>query len=152
MFKWALKGHDPWGGNGMFNWLVRKKKSVKGTEENWRDALQRWFPGHKIALKGYKDWSAAFVYLDGKKVGNIISFNDTEFVKTSSLVFSDASYTIFDEFQIESGMGYLTNEIVKFNSARIALCKGGLTDKAAVKKPVIMLAKAVSAPDRRTAG
>lgn len=145
MFRWSIQGHCPWNpANGCFNWLVRKKKSVKGTEENWRDALQRWYPGRKIKLVGYKDWSAAFVYLDGKKVGNIISFNDTEFVKTSSLVFSDAAYNIFDEFQIESGQGYLTNEVVKYNSARVALSKGGMANQAAVKKPTILLANNVS--------
>ena len=144
MFRWALRGRDPFGNNGKFNWLVRRQKAVKGAEMNWSDALQRWYPEFKVTVRGFKNWSAAFVYANGVHVGQIVPFANTEFLKTSSLALSDCGYTIFDEFQTETNSGYLPNEVGLFDAARVVFAKGGLANKAAVKKPCILLANNVS--------
>lgn len=82
------------------------------------------FPGHSLTQASILHGKAAQLYFDNKPCGYVIALNDPERIKRNSALFADAQRGFLDEFQSEVGK-YVKDEMLKFNSIRISIARGG---------------------------
>ena len=82
------------------------------------------FPGHTMTQASILHGKAAQLYFDNKPCGYVIALNDPERIKRNSALFADAERGFLDEFQSEIGK-YVGDEMLKFNSIRISIARGG---------------------------
>lgn len=101
------------------------------------------FPGHEMSQAPLLHGKAATMYFDGKPCGYVIALNDPERIKRNSALFADAERGFMDEFMSETGK-YVSDELLKFNSIRISIGRGGSKGKHVRYFPVYLCSNNVT--------
>ena len=124
--------------------LVRTIDDVKDRVLGfWEDVGPIAFPGHEMTQEPMFRGKAGLLKLDGKPCGYVVPMNKPEFVRNNAAAFADAERIFFDEFMSETGV-YLPKEMVKFNSVRISIGRGGAAGKHTRRVPVYMCSNNVT--------
>ena len=90
----------------------------------WADIGPIAFKGKKMTQRPLLNGKAAELFIDSKPVGYVIAINSSNKVRENSALFADAERGFLDEFMTETNE-YVPSEIVKFNSLRISIARGG---------------------------
>ena len=101
------------------------------------------FYGHTMSQKPIMHGKSYELYYDNLPCGYVIALNDPERIRRNSALFSDAQRGFFDEFMSETGK-YCHDEILKFNSIRVSIARGGSTGAHTRYFPVYMCSNNVT--------
>lgn len=124
--------------------FVRFIDDIAGSAEGfWADIGPICWPGVTMTQKPLLHGKAAELLINGERCGYVIALNDPERIKRNSAQFADAERGFLDEFMSETGK-YVPNEIVKFNSIRISIARGGAKGTHARYFPVYLCSNNVT--------
>lgn len=124
--------------------LVRFIDDIAGCADGfWADIGPIRWPDHTMTQKPLLHGKAAELLIDRRRCGYVIALNDPERIKRNSAQFADAQRGFLDEFMSETGK-YVPNELVKFNSIRISIARGGAKGTHARRFPVYMCSNNVT--------
>lgn len=109
----------------------------------WADIGPLEFKGKTMTQRSLMSGKAAELFIDDAPCGYVIAINSSNKVRSQSALFSDAVRGFFDEFMTETNE-YVQGEIVKFNSLRISIARGGKSASHARYFPVYLCSNNVT--------
>lgn len=109
----------------------------------WADIGPICFTGMHMTQRPLLNGKAAELLLNGLGCGYIIAINSSNKVRENSPLFADAVRGFLDEFMTETNE-YVPSELIKFNSLRISIARGGSSGAHARYFPVYMCSNNVT--------
>lgn len=92
-------------------------------EQFFNDIHDLFFPEHQLTSLAKCKGKYYELLLDNAVCGYALAINNAEFYKRRSHLFNTVETIFFDEFQSETGK-YCANEIRKFKSIIVSICRG----------------------------
>lgn len=128
----AIKNFLKSNGREQFVYVRRYKSEIKEDKkfDNFFDDIREEFPEHELTIRGNK------AYCDGKLMGYAIPLSTAVGIK--SVPYPFVTMIIFDEFILDTGYNYLSNEPLKF----LDLCSTIVRDRNNVR--IFLLANNVT--------